>query len=487
MTCTVAESGTLVNFALVPEATCGTTPTLTVASNVGADLTGSVAKFTRASGSFISDGFVPYLMFVKAAGFVATNINNYFRVLSVSATDLVVDDPSGLISTEAAGAGKSVSIAFNYFRATSPRQFMIDREELRSEEVRPSRAKSGARQGFSNITGQFGFELALRAQTELITMLQGGTWTKPTISGDPDYAMAAATPGVGKARVTRTTGSFITDGFRPGDIITTTLFTAPANNRQWTVLAVAATTIDLADPTSVAVTAASSASPVITYPGYRIDLGLNMYTTTWERRFTGVGQYDNFKGVTVNEFQLTLAPKEIAKGTVSFLGMTGSDQQGTSIATTGIAPVSQTQPMTVFNAGIYEGGTRQALLTQLDVTINNNRTTEAVLGSIGSPGVFEGSQEVSGSMTFFMADGVINNKFYNETNSSLFLRIQDPSSPTDFVSLVIPSLKYMSSDIDPPLEGPVPISMNFVANPSTQNNVGGTTIETNFTWQVSAL
>ncbi len=486
MACTVAEPGTTVSFAYASEVNCGTSPTLTSVANVAASSVGGVSKFTRASGSWITDGFVGFMSWVLTAGFTTSGNNGYFRVIAVTATDLTVDDPSALLVTEVAGAGKTAIMVYSYFRSTTPRQLLLDREELESQEVRPSRAKAQSRQGFSSASGNFGFELALRAQTEWITMIQGGVWTKPAISGDPDYAMAAATPSVGKARITRATGSFITEGFRPGDVITTTLFTDANNNRQWRILALTATTLDLGDPTSAAVTAASSAPPVITYPGYRIDLGLNIYTNTLERRFATTSQYDVWRGFTVNELQLTLNPKEIVSGTVSLIGLTGSVMTGTSIATSGVAAPSQTAPMTLFTGEIYEGGTRQALLTSMDVTISNNRTTEAVIGSATSPAIFEGSQGVSGSMTFFMADGIINNKFWNETNSSLFLKMQDPTSATDFISLSIPSLKYMSADIDPPQMGPVPISMNFVANPSTQNNPGGTTIETNVTFQISA-
>lgn len=486
MACTGIESGTLTSFAFIPEATCGTTPTLTAVSTVGSDKTGSVFKFTRASGSFVTDGFVTG-MAVLAAGFTATAQNTYWRVVSVTTTDLVVEDLANIGVTEAAGAGKSVTITFDTMRLTSPRSIMTDRESLESDEVRSTRQVTDVRHGFSSITGSVGFEVARASQVAMISAALGGTWTKPVFSGAPNVAIAAATPIAGKARWTRATGNFLTEGFRLGDVVNTSGAAAGANNAQWLVVGVTATTIDFADPNNVAVTAASAAGPTITYPGYRMDSGTNLRTFTIERRFNSTGWYDVFRGVAINDFAFEIAPKAIAKGTASLLGMTSTALSATSVATTGLCPAAQTGPMTAFSGLIYEGGLKQAYVTALNLTLSNNRTTEAVIGSAFTPGVFEGRARAKGSATFFFTDSTMPNKFYNETLSSLTLRLQDPTISTEFIGITIPKVKYMTANVDPPQEGPVPISMDFIGLGTTVVDPSGATVETCITIQVSSM
>lgn len=486
MSCTVSESGTQVSFIYIPEAVCNTTPTLTSVSNVAADRTGSVSKFTRASGSWVTDGFVVE-MHVRVAGFTAAANNADWKVVSVTATDLVVRDLSGVITTETAGAGKSCTIVFGTLRLTSPRQLNSNRETIESDEVRSSREVVDVRHGFTEINGSLGFELSLDSHTTMLGVTLGGTWTKPTLTGSPNLAMAAATPGAGKARITRAAGSFITDGFRLGDVWTASGFTNPANNIQWQITAVTATTIDLADPNSVAVAQASSAGPTLTFPGYRMDGKTEIRTMTVERRFNGTGYYDKWAGLSVNELAFQCPPKEKVTATATILGMSSTALSGTSIATTGIAAAPQTGFMTLSSAYIYENGSRAAYVTNLNFSIANNRSTEAVIGSKFSPGLFDAPRKPTGTLSAFFTDSALPNAFYNETLSSLFLRLADGSDATQFISITFPKIKYTSSEIDPPQTGPVVNNMNFTALGTSLADPSGATVESSVTIQVSYL
>jgi hypothetical protein len=426
-------------------------------------------------------------MYVIVAGFTAPANNTYWRIIALTSTDMMVYDPTGLITTEVAGAGKSAAISFGTLRATSPRSMMTDREQIESEEVRPSRQVTDQADGFSTVSGSIGFELSLQSQSSVISHALGGTWVVPVVSGSPSLAIAAATPSAGKARITRSTGSFLTEGWRLGDVMTTASFTDGANNRQWQILAVTTTTIDLADPTSVAVTAGSAAGKTITFNGYRMDSKTDLRTLTIERRFNSSGYYEVFKGNAVNELSFEIDPKGLAKGTVSLLGMTSTAQSASSIATTGIAPAPQTGPLRSQTGTIYEGGSRQAYMTALNISLANNRSSEAVIGSQFSPAIFEGQSRLTGSATFFYTDSTLPNKFWNSTMSSITLRLQDPTDATQFMVITIPKVKWLTAGIDPPQQGPVPVSMDFVGLGTTLVDPASATVESNITIQVSAL
>lgn len=65
-------------------------------------------------------------------------------------------------------------------------------------------------------------------------------------------------------------------------------------------------------------------------------------------------------------------------------------------------------------------------------------------------------------MTVMLENAVLYNKFYNETETSIWLRLNDLNG-TDFQNFVFPRVKYNAGDIDPPQQGPVIITVPFEA------------------------
>lgn len=87
--------------------------TLSVASCSGVDLSAGGAIYTRASGSFLTDGFSAG-MEVLGAGFSNSGNNASYTVTRVSASDLTVD---GALTTESAGSGKTLTVGLPQYRA----------------------------------------------------------------------------------------------------------------------------------------------------------------------------------------------------------------------------------------------------------------------------------------------------------------------------------------------------------------------------------
>lgn len=79
---------------------------LTVVSCSGVNLSASSTTFTRATGSFITDGFAKG-MEVTSAGFTGSGNNGRFVITNVTATDVTVN---GTLSSEAAGSGKTLTV-----------------------------------------------------------------------------------------------------------------------------------------------------------------------------------------------------------------------------------------------------------------------------------------------------------------------------------------------------------------------------------------
>lgn len=92
---------------------------LSVASCSGVNLSASGSTFTRASGSFITDGFYPG-MEVTSAGFTGSGNNNDYIVTEVSALTLTID---GTLTTESAASGKTLTVGLPSNQAWENKEF----------------------------------------------------------------------------------------------------------------------------------------------------------------------------------------------------------------------------------------------------------------------------------------------------------------------------------------------------------------------------
>ena len=151
-----------------------------------------------------------------------------------------------------------------------------------------------------------------------------------------------------------------------------------------------------------------------------------------------------------------------------------------------IAPPTNA-PFAAFDGLIFDGAVNTTVATSLEFTISNNYTLEGVIGSKGSPGVFDGVMTLEGSLDVFFEDEVLYNKFFNETESSLWVRLDDPNDAAEFMNIVIPRVKYNTSEIDPPQNGPVTISMGFAGLEKTVKDIDGSDIPSTITIQSTSV
>ena len=121
--------------------------------------------------------------------------------------------------------------------------------------------------------------------------------------------------------------------------------------------------------------------------------------------------------------------------------------------------------MAAFEGQLSEGGAESNVVTAMNFTLNNNRSLQAVVGSKFSPDVFEGTAMITGEATVFFEDEVLFNKFVDETISQLSVQMDDLNG-TDFIVIGFPAVKYTGGDMDPPAQGPVPITMPWEAQVS---------------------
>lgn len=487
MACTDISSGTRVSLTYVEEPQCGVSPltlntgiTSMLIENVG----GGTFDITRPSGSFIVDGYLIENRVVTSGFPVNPTNNGNWIVKTVTALTITVYDPNTLGIAEILNAANTVTLTMSILRATG-RSVNLEIDTLESEEVRPSRQFSDVRHGFNQVTGSPGFELSNVSYSDFIRMAMSGEWEELTYTGGV-LTYVADSPSVGIAELTRTTGNWVDDGFRAGDMVFLSAFAPGANNGTFRCLSVTAAVMEI--DTSLVTGTANDAAGTLAYPGSRMDIGLNLRTATMEQRFDDIVQYRPFRGVAVNGMTLNVTPESIVGGSWEVLGMSSDPMTPTSLID-GNVPISAptTAPFAAFQGRVYENAVAIAVMTSMELTLDNQRTLEGVIGSKFSPGVFEGRCSINGTMVFFLRGNATYNKFVNETETSVWIRLADPNDADEFFNIVMPRVKFTTGDMDPPLEGPVPINMGFRSLEVSLPDNTGALIPTSLTIQSNPI
>lgn len=481
---TVLASGVQVSLDYVRECVRGTTPIglETPTDPIAADKTGAAANqldFTDAGNAFITNGYAVGQT-VTTTGFADTDLNGNWRVAAVTAGTLSVEDPGDLLGAdEVSGAGQAIEIRLLKLRSTS-RNVNLQKDTLESEEVRASGQISDSRHGFNRVVGSPGFQLSRQDYDDIIENAMGQYWDfGPTDVSGVDLGVTQGAPSSDTATIDRASGSFLDDGYRPGDIITTAGFSTGANNRtKVRITVVTALVITVADIGNLMITEAAAAARTITYPGRRIDVSTLILTMTLQRGFADIGQYQKFLGTGVNQWVNSVQPTAIVGGSWDLVGMSSPAWYTSPIGNSAVVAASTNSPFAAFDGTIFEGGGLIAVATGVDWTLNRNLSGEPVIGSKFTPDLFLGNIIVTGQFTAFFLDQVLVNKFVNETESTMWYRLDDTNG-TDFMSVTFPRMKYNGADMDPPAQGPVPLSMPFQALESSEQGVGaGVTVAT---------
>lgn len=337
------------------------------------------------------------------------------------------------------------------------RNINLTKATLTSDERRADLQVATVRHGFNRVDGAPSFELSLRSFDDILAYALGGSWDAVSVSGTPDLSATGTTNVFG-----RDAGSFVEDGFRPGDVIATSGFTEPENNGRHTVLAVSASSLTV---DTELVTEAGASNRTLALVGERLDLSTTLVTFPVERAFLGIQTpyYEPYLGVAVNQLGLAFNPESVIRGTLALIGLKALETTDTPIdADPAAAPT--TEAMDSFTGAMWQDGELLAAATGLNINLNRNRTLTPVLFDRFSPGVFEGQAVVTGDSSFLFENPDQHNKFINEEEVSVYVRADAPGTNGEhFLNFVMNRVKYTGSSKDPQNNQPVTQSMPWQA------------------------
>lgn len=348
----------------------------------------------------------------------------------------------------------------------------LQKEAYQSEERRSDRMRQDVRHGYRSVTGDIVGELSQQSWDDFIQAIMGGTWATGASAPFTSVASNSATN-----RITVGSADFPTLGVRVGDVFSVTASPAVPGltDRYFTALSVGVSTIEV-EPGTIGTTATASA--VVAVAGRKVGIGTTYRSFTIERWLTDRSLYQQFRGVRHNQMTISIPASGLVGVTFSVIGQNGTGFSSTSAASAYTA-TPQTTPFAAVNGELYEDGAVLGLVTAAEITVNNNMAGPQVVGTNLTPDLLFGRfADVSGTITVLFTNADMHNKFVNETESTLIIRLQNKDtfdSTTEFVNLVLPRIKYSGGDVDDSPDTGITVTMPFVAlKPLAANTTQGT-------------
>lgn len=355
----------------------------------------------------------------------------------------------------------------------------LTKDTYQSNEIRTDLQIADFRHGVRRVKGSVNGELSCKTYSDFIA----AACKKAFVAGSSAAAASVTIAGAGPSyTVTRAAGSYLTDGFKIGDVIRLTVGTLNAANISKNLM-ITALTATIATVLVVNGTALVAEGPIagttVAVVGKKTWVPTTGHTDlsfSIEHFYSDLVQSETFRGCKVDKVAFALPPTGLATIGLDFMGQdvtTASSQYFTSPTA---APT--TGALASVNGVVRVNGTTVAILTGLTLTIDPGFTGDAVVGSNVVPNLFAGTVHVSGSMTAYFLDTTLRDAFLNETEIDLAaVFTADGTAAADFLAFSVPRIK-LSGAAKSDGQGGLVQTLPFTA---LYNKAGGTGISTEAT------
>jgi hypothetical protein len=302
-------------------------------------------------------------------------------------------------------------------------------------------------------TGDVSIEMSYGSYDDLLEGALRSSWNT-LVSPTDDISATNSTS------YTRTSGSFVTDGFQVGQWVYWTGFSQSENNGWHKVTAVAATTL------TVAQTTATDGPTSVTAYGDFLSNGVEKHSYLLEKKLptTSGTEYISFRGMRVGSMALDIAPGSIMTGSFSFMG----DRGYPAAATAGDGSPNAASTTKVLNAidnvaEIQEGGSAfSGTVTSINMNLNGALRGLPAVAVLGNSQIGIGTIEVTGTMEVYFEDRTTYEKYTNYTLTSLSFELSDASN--NYYLIDMPAMYYTDGQVQVPgKDGDVVASLNFTA------------------------
>lgn len=194
-----------------------------------------------------------------------------------------------------------------------------------------------------------------------------------------------------------------------------------------------------------------------------LKVGTTLKSLSVEDYLSDIDQAKLFTGMVVSQASFSMQPNQMVTTTFS---MVGKDMAVSTTEKT-VTAATVNQPFDAYSGDFRIGdhdGALSALtaVTSIDFTINNNLNPTFVIGESTTPQLEFGRCEVEGTITAYIEDATLINRFLNETETAFDVSVNDPSGTNEY-KFFFPKVKINSADT--PVENPQSrlVTLSFVA------------------------
>jgi len=318
-------------------------------------------------------------------------------------------------------------------RNTGGSGLLPNRSQLQSGEMRSDRGISDVGLGAVRPTLEVPFEFSYGSYEDYLESALQGAFAVA-------YALTNQTVSVDSVtnKFSRASGSFITDGVKVGDRITTTGFAAAGNNGTFVVSGVVALEITCATATGL-VTVSSDTGVGITTDREVLKNGTTKKSFSIEDAYTDDDVYLLGLGMMVNTLSLSIQPDAMITGAMGLVGHTFSDPTAVAEASD-VADVSTESPFDSYTGELKLATVATSAVTGIALAINNGLDPRLPVLSTTPHKMTSGRFNLTGTLTLFFEDATNLERFLDETEFALEFTLTDLSGNS--YRFTMPRVKY---------------------------------------------
>jgi len=317
----------------------------------------------------------------------------------------------------------------------------LAKDTYQSAEIRKDRQVADFRHGVRSVGGNISGELSPGTYADFFRAALRQAFQAAVITTAADIVVSTAAP-----YISRSTGNFLTDGRKVGDLVRFTGFSTGTgmNSRNFLISSVSGTAMNgtFLDGTAIA-TNGTGDTIVTTQVGKKTwvpSTGHLDDSFTIEHWFSDNAQSERYVGCKLASLGVALPPTGIASIDLAFSGR--DRETGTAEYFTTPTDETTTGLVAAVSGLVLVNGTAQGVLTGLSFQVSENLQMGPVVGSDLVPGIFPGRVTVSGQFTAYFENGVHRDAFDDETEVSLVGAMMASESATaDGLVFVFPRIK----------------------------------------------
>jgi len=304
--------------------------------------------------------------------------------------------------------------------------FTSTRESYQSSEIRTDQQVADFRLGTSSTDGSLSGELSPGAYTDLIQAVLA----KDFVAGGNTASASVTIAASGLFfTITRSTGDYLADGFKVGEVVRMTGAGLNADNAGnnllvvnvsalvLTVRAISGTTLIPEGPIATVALASTGKETIVPLTGHTDQ------SFTQEEWYSDIGQSEVHTGVKYGNFSVTVPATGLVTTDFTAMGK-GLYQTGTSQYFTTPSALSTTGIVAAVNgAVIINGSATTACVTSFDFSVDRAMEASQCIGSNTAEEIFLGTISVSGNFSTYFESGTVRDFFENETDVTLVLAL----------------------------------------------------------------